>query len=298
MRVTMTTMYDRIKTDLSRITERLDRTNSTISSGKIYQTPSDAPVRLTHALGLRDNLADIDQFKRNITYGQGWVKATENALTGVQDRLQRAKELAIEGANDTQNKDNRRAIAQEVKNILEEVVSLGNSKLGNRYLFGGSRTTGYDDGELPFELDRDGNVVYNGNLEDIRLDVAPGIKQQINLDGKTTFVDSGTFDALRDLYDGLMADSQPDIENAIKKLDDSMTYISNQTARIGAMANSLDVKEDLMDSQKIINTEILSGVEDTDLIEAINDLNATQTAYQAALGAASKVMQVSLADYI
>ncbi len=298
MRVTMTTMYERIKTDLSRLTERLDRTNASISSGKIYQSPSDAPVKLTHALGLRDNLADADQFKRNITYGQGWVKATENVLIGVEDRLQRAKELAIEGANDTLNKENRRAIAQEVKNILEEVVSLGNTKLGNRYILAGSKTGGYEKGQAPFVMDKKGNVAYNGNQKDIRLDVAPGIQQKINLEGKSTLMDSGTFQALKDLYDSLMANSQPNIENAIKKLDDSMTYISNQTARIGAMANSLDVKEDVMDSQKIINTEILSGVEDTDLIEAINNLNATETAYKAALGAASKVMKVTLADYV
>ncbi len=298
MRVTMTTMYNRVKTDLSRLTERLDRTNATISSGKIYQTPSDAPVKLTHALGLRDNLADVEQFKRNITYGQGWVKATENTLSGVEERLQRAKELAIEGANDTINGDNRRAIAQEVKNILEEVVSLGNAKLGNRYLLAGSKTTDYAEGQKPFVMDRDGNVTYLGNQDSIELDVAPGIRQNINLDGKSTLVDSGAFDALKDLYDSLMANSQPNIENAIKKLDDSMVHISNQTARIGAMANSLDVKEVVMDSQKIINTQILSGVEDTDLIEAINNLNATETAYQAALGAASKVMKMTLADYI
>ena len=294
----MTTMYERIKTDLSRLTERLDRTNASISSGKIYQSPSDAPVKLTHALGLRDNLADVDQFKRNITYGQGWVKATENVLIGVEDRLQRAKELAIEGANDTLDEENRRAIAQEVKNILEEVVSLGNTKLGNRYVLAGSKTNGYEKGQAPFVMDKKGNVIYNGNQKDIRLDVAPGIQQKINLEGKSALMDSGTFKALKDLYDSLMANSQPNIENAIKKLDDSMTYISNQTARIGAMANSLDVKEDVMDSQKIINTEILSGVEDTDLIEAINNLNATETAYQAALGAASKVMKVTLADYV
>ncbi len=298
MRVTMTTMYDRIKTDLARLTERLDKTNASISSGKIYQTPSDAPVRLTHALGLRDNLADVDQFKRNISYAQGWVKATENVFTGVEERLQRAKELAVQGANDTLNEDDRRAIAQEVRHILEEAVSLGNTKLGNRYILAGSRTTGYAQGQRPFELDRDGNVSYPGNREDVMVNVAPGIKQKINLDGKTSLQESGAFEALRDLYDSLMANSHPDIENALKKIDDSIVYVSNQTARIGAMANSLDVKSDLMDSQKIINTEILSGVEDTDMIEAINNLNATQTAYQAALGAASKVMKVSLADYV
>ncbi len=298
MRVTMTTMYNRIKMDLSRLTERLDKTNASISSGKIYRSPSDAPVKLTQALGLRDNLSDVDQFKRNISYGKGWVKATENIFTGIQDRLQRAKELAIEAANDTLNEYDRRAIAQEVKNILDEVISLGNTKLGNRYILAGSKTTGYDYDEQPFKMDRDGNVSYQGNQEDVKVDVAPGIKQKINLDGKSSLMESGTFESLKDLYDSLMANSQPNIENTIKKLDDSMIYISNQTARIGAMESSMDAKEDLMDSQQIINKEILSGIEDTDMIEAISDLNSTQTAYQAALGAASKVMKVSLADYL
>lgn len=298
MRVTMNTMYSQINLDLSRLTERLAGLTDSISSGKQYQVPSDAPVKLTHALGLRDSLAETEQYKRDISYGRGWVMATENALTHVTDRLTRAKELAIEGANDTQNAGTRKAIAEEVKTILEEVVSLGNTKLGDRYILAGSRTKGYADNERPFVMDNEHNVQYKGNQEDISLDVSCGGKQKINLDGRSSLLDSGTFQALKDLYDSLKADSQPNIENAIKKVDRSINYVSDKTASLGAMTNSLDVKDDMADSIWLINRQVLSNVEDTDMIEAINSLNATQTAYQAALGAASKVMKVTLADYL
>ncbi len=298
MRVTMNTMYSQINLDLSRLTERLAGYTDSISSGKQYQVPSDAPVKLTHALGLRDSLAETEQYKRNISYGKGWVLATENVLTHVTDRLTRAKELAVEGANDSQNASTRKAIAQEVKSILEEVVSLGNTRLGDRYLLAGSKTTGYGYNDRPFVMDNDQNVYYHGNQEDITLDVSGGKKQKINIDGRTGLFDSGSFHALKDLYDSLMANSQPDIESAMGKLDDSIVYVSNKTAELGAMANSLDTKDEMADSMQVVNKQVLSDVEDTDMIEAINSLNATQTAYQAALGAASKVMQVTLADYL
>ncbi len=298
MRVTMNTMYERVKTDLDRLTERLNKYNAQISSGKIYQTPSDAPIKLTHALGVRDTISNLDQFKRNISYGKGWLAVTENTLRSFEDRLQRAKELAIQGANDTQNADTRRAIATEVKSILEELVSLGNTKFGNRFVFAGTKTNGSHKDEMPFQMDYKGNVIYTGNTEDISINVAPGIKEKINLDGKGALIDSGAFKAVKDLYDSLMADSQPNIENAIDKLDKSLTEITNQIGKIGSMENSLEVKEDLNETGRLTNKEILSNIEDADMIEAISSLNATQTAYQAALGAASKIMKVSLADYL
>ena len=294
----MNTMYERVKTDLDRLTERLDKYNAQISSGKIYQNPSDAPVKLTHALGIRDSISNLDQYKRNISYGKGWLAVTENALRSFEDRLQRAKELAIQGANDTQNADTRRAIATEVKSILEELVSLGNTKFGNRFVLAGTKTRGSHINEMPFQLEKDGNVTYTGNTEDISLNIAPDMKEKINLDGKTALVDSGAFKAVKDLYDSLMANSHPDIENAIDKLDKSMIEISNQIGKVGSMENSFEVKEDLNETGRLTNKIILSQIEDADMIEVISSLNATQTAYQAALGAASKIMEVSLADYL
>ena len=298
MRVTMNSLYDRINTDLSRLVENQAKTNAAISSGKIYRRPSDAPVNLTHALGYRSDLSDTKQFSRNIVFGQGWVQATETAMRQVQDRLTRAHELAIEGANDTLNATDRRAIADEVKVILEEVVSIANTSIGGRYILAGSRTKGYANGETPFMLDRDGKVTYNGNEEDFSIDTGTGQTQKINLDGKTALVQSGAFEALDMLQDALNANSQHSIETAIGDLQLSMNHVSQQTAKLGAMGNTLDKKEELSTSLSLTIEERLSDVEDTDIIRAISDLKTLDAGYQAALAAASKVMKMSLADFV
>ncbi len=298
MRITMKTVFDQINTDLSRLVERQAKTNASISSGKIYRLPSDEPVALTHALSIRSSISDTKQFKHNISYGKGWVRATESAMTQVQDRLMRAKALAIQGANDSQSPQTRQAIAAEIKTIIEEIVALGNTKMGDRYVLAGTKTRGYDSGQAPFVLNQDGTVTYNGNRDDLCVDVAPGLRQKINLDGHTALVQSGLFQGLDLLYDSLSSNSMEDIEVAIADIGQSIDYISQQIARIGAQANTLENKEQMATSLILTNTERLSDIEDTDIIRAIMDLKTQENSYQASLASASRVMSLSLVDYI
>ncbi len=298
MRITMNSMYNQINTDLSRLVEKQAETNASISSGKIYRRPSDEPVALTHALNVRDSISETDQFQRNIKYGQGWVRATESAMTQIQDRIMKAKSLAVEAANDSQNAQSRDAIASEIEAIQKEIVALGNTKMGNRYVFGGTRTRDYGDGEAPFVLNGDGSVTYNGNREDLEISVASGIRQKINLDGHTAMVQSGVFEALDLLRDSLRSNSQQDIETALGDIDQSLDYVNQQVSQLGALANSMDTKDQMAQSLNLTNKERLSDIEDTDIIEAVNNLKAQETSYQAALASASKVMNLSLVDYI
>ena len=298
MRVTMNSLYDQINTDLSRLVEQQAKTNASISSGKIYRRPSDAPVELTHALGFRSSLSDTKQFERNITFGQGWVEVTETTMRQILDRLIRAKELAVQGANDTLNASDRRAIADEVHMILEEVVSLGNTSIGDRYILAGTRTKGYPPGEMPFMMDRNGRVSYHGNSEDFNIDIGTGLQQKINLDGQSALMQSGLFDALDLLEDSLNANSQHSIETSIQRIDDSIAHVSEQVSMLGAMGNTLDNKKDIASSLTLTNQERLSDIEDTDILKAISDLKTQETGYQAALASASKVMNMSLVDFI
>ncbi len=298
MRVTMNSLYDQINTDLSRLVEQQARTNASIASGKIYRRPSDAPVELTHALGFRSNLSDTKQYERNIAFGQGWVEITETTMRQIQDRLIRAKELAVQGANDTLNASDRKAIADEVHMILEEVVSLGNTSMGDRYILAGTRTKGYPPGERPFMMDRQGRVSYHGNTEDFNIDIGTGLRQKINLDGQSALMRSGLFDALDLLEDSLNANSQHSIESSLKRIDSSIAHISEQISMLGAMGNTLDNKKDIASSLTLTNRERLSDIEDTDILKAISDLKTQETGYQAALASASKVMNMSLVDFI
>jgi flagellar hook-associated protein 3 FlgL len=291
-------MYNRINNDLGTLVDRQAKANSDISSGVIYRLPSDAPVELTHALGVRSSLSSTDQMLRNIKYANGWVRATESAMTGIQDRLQRAKGLAIQGANDSQSPESRQAIAFEIKTIIDEVVALGNSQFGGRYLFGGTRTTGYERGEAPFVMERDGSVKYLGNREALSVDTSPGQTIKMNLDGHEAIMQSGVFDSLTQLYNGLMSNNRADIETAIGDIDFSLEYVNRQITVTGAQANTFLNMEAMNEDLKQTGTERLSDIQDVDIIEAINELKASETSYKAALASSSKVMSLSLADYI
>ncbi len=297
MRVTMNTMYDQINTDLGKIVEKQANTNVSIASGRIYHRPSDAPVALTHALNLRNSIRETEQYSRNIQYAKGWVETSESALRQIQDRLIRAKTLAVQGANNTLNASDRKTLAKEVEYILEETVALGNTKLGNRYIFGGTKTTEYETGRRPFVLNNDGTVEYDGNNDAISIDVASNVTQTIGLDGKK-LQDSRVFEALDLLHDALEADSDAGIQDAMGELNKAITNIADLTAILGAQANTLDNKDEMAETLTVTNTERLSDLEDTDILEAVTNLRTLETTYQAALASASKVMQISLANFI
>lgn len=298
MRISTLSLYHQVKTDIGKITERLTSKNSQIASGKIYRRPSDAPVALTHALPVRSSLSITKQVQRNIVYGRGWISTTEDVLHQVQERLTRARSLAIQGANDTQNSTTRRSMAEEVKGILEELVSLGNTRFGGRYIFGGTMTRGYDQGEGPFNLGQDGQVLYRGNGNSFEVTVADGLTKAINIDGDTAFMQGGVFDSISKLYNSLVSDSQPDIEASIGSIDKALKHINIQIAKAGSMSGSLSRYESISENNEITDRERLSEIEDIDIVEAAADLSQLQTSYQASLAASSKIMRLTLADFI
>jgi flagellar hook-associated protein 3 FlgL len=77
-----------------------------------------------------------------------------------------------------------------------------------------------------------------------------------------------------------------------------MNRVLNQRTKVGAHSNQLTTTHDRTLDTNLRNTDILSGIEDLDVIQAVSDLAAQQNAYNAALGAASKIILPSLLDFL
>ncbi len=88
------------------------------------------------------------------------------------------------------------------------------------------------------------------------------------------------------------------IDQAMDNLDNLMNRLSEQVSNFGARANRLDIQTQIYTEMTISTKENLSVVQDTDMIKAVLDLKAKETAYQAALSSASKIMQLSLVDFL
>ncbi len=298
MRITMNNIYGSIISNLDKLADDMRTLNETISSGRKYTTLSDDPVSLISALEIRSIIDETKQYERNVTYGISWTDSAEIALRQTDEIQSRAREIAVQMASATQSAATRASAAVEVGHLIEQMVALGNSQVAGEYIFSGQKTN-----ISPFTYDSvAGTVTYNGDENDIDIRVGRNNSATINKNGKDAFMGgnetSNLFTYLIDLKEALEGNDVSGIQDSLGNLSDAADYINEKIADFGAKRNKLDMKKYIYAELQLSNTERLSDIEDTDLAEAILNLKTKEVAYQAALTAASKVMQLSLVDFM
>jgi flagellin-like hook-associated protein FlgL len=154
MRTTLNTIYNMIQGNLNKVTTDMAKINSQISSGRQMSKISDNPVNLVSALGMRSSLAELEQYQENLIYGESIITASESALSQMKDQVIEARTTTIQALNAPLTQEDRLNIAPTIRNLIEQAVTLGNTQISGKYIFGGYRTTGYSDAEpAPFVED-------------------------------------------------------------------------------------------------------------------------------------------------
>jgi flagellar hook-associated protein 3 FlgL len=297
MRVSNTIIYDTIKLRLSRITEQLNKANTIVATGKRILRLSDDPVGLAQGLNIKSALSNIEQMGRNITMGKSWLAASESAMSQVQDVISEAKTLCVQMANSGIDASERWSAAETVQNLLEELVSLANTEVNGRYIFAGFETD-----TAPFSLESDNSVTYHGDNNAFTVKIGKDATVQVGSDGEAVFGTLGqpddVFRAFDELKTHLENNDISGIQAGMSDLDSRFDHVASKISDIGSKMLRMEMKENIFQDLDLTNTERLSTIEDADITEAILDLQAKELAYQAALSSASKVLQMSLLDYM
>ena len=293
MRITQKMMSNKVNSSLSKNTEKLMKTQSQISSGKQFTKASEDPVGMAKVLDYRKTLDSVDQYVRNISQARSGLESGESTLSDVSELLNRAKELALAQTTGTASPETRQIAAGEVKQLRDQLIQLANTKQDDRYLFGGRKTD-----SPPYDV-LNPEAGFQGDDGGFSVIVSDSVTLDVSVSGKQAF--GSTADPvviLSDLINGLEADDTTAISGQLDALDQSLSQIVNERADVGAKLNRLDSTETHLENFKINIELMLSNTEDVDLIQAITDLTAQQTAYQASLASASKIIQTSLMDYL
>jgi flagellar hook-associated protein 3 FlgL len=291
MRVANKSIYDSVTFQLSNITEELAKANEVVSSSKRINHLSDDPVGLNQVLNIKSTLLNVEQLGRNIGIGNSWLAGGESALSGVSDLIAETKALCVQMASANVGDDQRRSAAGIVQNTLDEIISLANTQVNGRYIFAGSDTD-----NVPF--DSSGN--YSGDNNPFTLKIGKDATLEVGSDGEAVFRSSGSdvIQTLTDLVTALHGNDVPGIQTAMANLDSSFDHISSQISDLGSKMLRMEMKQNILQDVELANTDRMSRLEDVDIAEAIMVLKAKETAYQAALAASSRVLQVSLVDYM
>lgn len=286
--------------DLNRQTRRLLKLQEQLATGLKVNSPSDDPLAARRAVNIRSVIAKQEQYITNISSAGPLLAESGTSLQTVVSVLQRANELALQGANGTSSQTQMNALAIEVNQLIEATLTEANHQTNGRYVFGGTRTL-----DAPFVATRDAEgqitaVTYQGNDEAIEIGVTDGISVQINETGQHAFLSGqDAIQTLIDIRDNLFSGDKTSLQtNRLTELTNAQNQLLVSMAAIGATQNRLETLTTNTEASVDQLRVTLSDNIDADYAETVVNLNAQSNAYRAALEAAARVIQPSLLDFI
>lgn len=304
MRITNNMLINNMVKYIGNNLTRMDKYQSQLATGKKIQVPSDDPVVAARALKLRTDVAEIQQYQRNLKDAQSWLDITESALSDMGDIFQRAKELAT-GSDGMESPEDLKATAQEVGQLRTQLINLANSTYAGRYIFSGFET------DKPF-LNSDGTfAVAVDNGEKINYEIGIGDDININVTGGDLFNNgnsvtnadvntaTGKFvQDITDLYDALNSSDYTTIGNMVTNLTDDMDNLLRVRADVGARINRLELTANRMQNDNTNFTKLMSDNENVDMTDTIMNLKNEENVYRASLAGGARIIMPSLIDFL
>ena len=109
------------------------------SDGNAIHRPSDNPVQCVRTMAFKTSLEENNQYTQNLDDAISWMKQSDNALVNMTDLLKTIKEKVSQAANSINTDSDFVAISKEVEETLNQIRSLSNSQIGDRYVFSGQK---------------------------------------------------------------------------------------------------------------------------------------------------------------
>lgn len=259
--------------------------------------PSDDPAAMGRLLTIDDEQNRIGQFKRNINVASNLAQASYAGLDGLNGLASRAGELATLGAG-VLSPEAAQAYGSEVDQLLEQAVQLGNTRFGGDYLYAGNAL----DTE-PFTVTRDGAgrvtaAAYAGGTAgaSVRLSETASINPRTSADTNLGIRDF--INQLVALRDALDANDGAAVAAAGTGLEASTDPLLSAISENGAIQLRIQIAETQQTTRADSLERLASSEADADLPSTVVKLTQTTTAYEAAMASASKIMNLSLLDYL
>ena len=197
---------------------------------------------------------------------------------------------------------NPETLARVIEDVMEDV----SQEKGNRvdyevtYSYISHKFTIKEDGELGRKLE-DFQILWDSGTDAVtsaasilgfdRIDIS-------STPAKSEEVVWGLFETLFNLKEYLSTDDVDGINRTLTRLDTHYNSITSVLSDIGIKYNRLEVRKQVSAEVKLSITERKSMIEDADIVKSIMDLKSIQTAYEASLNSTSKIINLSLVDYL
>ena len=293
-RISSTSIAARLLGEIQLSRQRLFETQERVASGLQLTRPAHDPAGVNKLLLMRTSLDQNEQYRRNITVAGSDLSVTESAYEQLGRVLQRAVELATQGANGTVGATERANIATEVSELLTEAIAIGNRNHAGRFIFAGHQTD-----TTPFVPDVAAAptvVSYAGDAGLVKREVALGVLVDGNVAGSQGF--PAVFSALLQLRDDLLANDQAAVNAGTSAINAALDTVLQLRSEIGSRVRRIELADERLLDEEVMVQGLISQIEDADFAESLVQLQLRETAYQAALGSAGRALNLSLLEFL
>ncbi len=272
-------------------TNSLEKALEKLSSGKRINKAADDAAGLAISQKMEAQIRGLRQASRNALDGISLIQTAEGALNEVHAMLQRMRELAVQGANGVYSEDDLEAIANELKELTEQI-----DKIANDTEFNG----------IPLLK---GNLnIEDTTIDKLRLQIGANEGQYIEIDMSEINITVGDDESegLK-LIDGIIIKDndngfkvteeklEPEMfEDTIIIYDDAIAKVSFHRSKLGAYQNRLEYTIKNLDNTTENLTSAKSRIEDADMALEMSEfvkLSILQQAGTAMLSQANQLPQ-------
>jgi flagellin len=222
-----------------------------LSSGLRINSAADDAAGLAISEKMRSQIRGLDQATNNAQDGISLLQTAEGALNETHGILQRMRELAVQGANDTNTTEDRNQIQTELNQLMSEIDRIAETtQFNTQNLLGGSFSATLQVGANAGQI-----IAFSISAMD------------------TSGLSLGT---------NIAVDTNAAASTAISALDKAIKLVSSQRSNLGALENRLDHTINNLTTSSENLTSAESRIRDVDMAKEMSEETKDSILAQAA----------------
>lgn len=257
------------------------------TSGHRIATPADAPADAAQVVRYEGQLRDFDGYRRAGVAASTRLSIEASVIRSARDLVQQVKDLANSVANTDPSDPLRQSAYAAIDQIQQQLVALGNTRVGGEYLFAGGKTAA-----PPFLLDG----TYVGDTTVRRATIGDGLTVDTTHTGDTLL--GSTFAAIAGLKLQVQTGTPSQIQAAAVTLNSASVDLLTREAEVGARQSAVDSATGTLARRSTQIGDARDALAEADPTQSAVELVQSQNALQAAYAAVSKVLGTSLLDFL
>lgn len=196
MKVTDSSTFRLMQTNLNRITNDLQDLRYQGATGLKLNTSSDDPGAIRPVLNTRTEVQETERYIETMGNSSDKMASTDSHLSHVENILVRVKEIAINSVNSALSQNDLNTFADEIEQLRSELLDASNAVVDGKYIFAGyqentppfTENTSYDPDLYDANDVATWPYVYQGDNNSTQLEITSHEFLEVNLTGNEVFM--------------------------------------------------------------------------------------------------------------